>query len=61
MIKDAKSIAEYKIRKWIWEEIPYIKIISFEMDGNEATIMDEAGSKLTLVYDEFRKKIYEKE
>ena len=61
MIKNAKSIAEYKIRKWIETEIPDLLLKTFEMNGNEATITDSIGEKMTLVYDDIRKTVYEKE
>lgn len=60
MTKGAKSIAEYKIRKWIETEIPFVELKSFEMSGDEAVITDTAGGKMTLVYDDFQKMVYEK-
>lgn len=52
MIKGAKTIAEYAIRKWMDTEGFVSECFRFEMIGpNEAVIRDCNGDKLRLVYD----------
>lgn len=60
VVRGARTIAEYKILKMIQKEIPDMKDYTLIMDGNEGTITDSAGTKMTLVYDEFRNTVYEK-
>ena len=51
MIKGAKSIAEYAIRKWILEQNLAMDFFILTMDGNVGKLSDQAGDSLKLVYD----------
>lgn len=61
MIKGAKSIAEYAIRKWLQSEGIERRYIKLGIDGNEAMIEDDIGNTLRLVYDNDTKSVYIKE
>lgn len=61
MIKRAKSIAEYAIRRWLMEQSFALEHFRLEMDGNEGMLTDKAGDSLTLVYDGAAKSVYIKE
>lgn len=60
MIRGAKTIAEYKVKKWIQTEMPDVRIESIEVSGNEFTIRDIVGDQMTIVYDEFSRSVHEK-
>lgn len=61
MIKGAKTIAEYVIRRWLQEEGFNMSYFKLTMAGNEAVIRDESGESLLLVYDPRSKTVYIKE
>lgn len=60
VIKGAKSIAEYCIRRWLQNQEFDMNYFSLVMDGNEAEIRDTTGSTMTLVYDAEAKCVYVK-
>lgn len=51
MIKGAKTIAEYAIRKWINQNFCSGCVHIKEIDGNEARIEDETGESMIVMYD----------
>ena len=59
-IKNANTIAEYAIRKWLEERFA-MECFSLEFNGNEATLVDRNNDMLHLVYDHDRRLVYEKE
>lgn len=61
MIKGAKSIAEYAIRKWLQSEGFGMRYFKLTVHDNEAMIVDSAGDTLRLVYDDDTKSVYVKE
>lgn len=61
MIKGAKSIAEYAIRKWLQDQNFVMSCFELTMDGNEAVLTDRNNDTLTLVYDSTSKTVYVKE
>ena len=61
MIKGAKSIAEYTIRKWLQSEVFEMRYFKLTVHNNEAMIVDSAGDTLRLVYDNDTKSVYVKE
>ena len=61
MIKGAKSIAEYAIRKWLQSEGFEMRYFKLTVHDNEAMIVDSAGNTLRLVYDDDTKSVYVKE
>lgn len=61
MIKGAKTIAEYVIRRWLQEEGFNMSYFKLTMAENEAVIRDESGESLSLVYDPRSKTVYIKE
>lgn len=61
MIKGAKSIAEYAIRKWLQSEGFEMRYFKLTVHNNEAMIVDSAGDTLWLVYDNDTRSVYVKE
>ena len=61
MIKGAKSIAEYAIRKWLQSEGFEMRYFKLTVHNNEAMIVDSAGDTPRLVYDNDTKSVYVKE
>lgn len=61
MIKGAKSIAEYAIRKWLQSECFDMRYFKLTMEGNEALVEDGTRNTLRLVYDNDTKSVYVKE
>ena len=61
MIKGAKSIAEYAIRKWLQSEGFEMRYFKLTAHNNEAMIVDSAGNTLWLIYDNDTKSVYVKE
>lgn len=61
MIKGAKSIAEYAIRKWLQSEGFEMRYFKLTVHNNEAMIVDSAGDTLRLVYDNDTRSVYVKE
>lgn len=60
VIKDARTIAEYAIKKWLYSQGFVMEYFTVEMDGNEAVVSDKNGDKMVLVYDRDLKIVYEK-
>ncbi len=60
MIKGAKSIAEYAIRRWLLNQCFDMNYFKIFMNGNEAEIEDRDGNTMTLVYDDEYKDVYVK-
>lgn len=61
MIKGAKSIAEYAIRKWLLEQNFVMEFFKLSMDGNKGVLTDQMGESMTLVYDSDSKSVCIKE
>ena len=61
MIKGAKSIAEYAIRKWLQSEGFEMRYFKLTVHDNEAMIVDSAGDTLWMIYDNDTKSVYVKE
>ena len=61
MIKGAKSIAEYALRKWLQSEGFEMRYFKLTVHDNEAMIVDSAGDTLWLIYDNDTKSVYVKE
>ena len=57
-IKSAKTIAEYKIIKWIIEQNFAMECFDLTMDGNVGTLTDQQGDPLKLVYDPGTKSVH---
>ena len=53
MIKGAKSIAEYAIRKWLQSEGFEMRYFKLTVHNNEAMIVDSAGDTLRREYESF--------
>ena len=61
MIKGAKSIAEYAIRKWLQSDGFEMRYFKLTVHNNEAMLVDSAGDTLWLIYDNDTKSVYVKE
>lgn len=61
VIKGAKTIAEYAIRKWLREQGFVLGLFILDMNGNEGILTDYKGEKLTLIYDPVSKSVRTKE
>lgn len=61
MIKEAKSIAEYAIRKWLLDHNFALECFELKIDGNEGIVTDRNGDSLTFVYDKKSREVYVKE
>lgn len=58
-IKNAKTIAEYAIRKWLENEGFVMECFQLEFAGNcEAVIKDKQDDSLRLIYDKTRKIVF---
>lgn len=51
MIRGAKSIAEYAIRKWLESENFEMSCFKLKVEGIEGVLIDSTGATLRLVYD----------
>ncbi|MDE6872944.1 MAG: hypothetical protein K2P87_00590 [Lachnospiraceae bacterium] len=60
-IKEARSIAEYAIRRWLVEQGFFMESFGLIMDGKEGKLTDRQGDSLVLVYDCNTKSVYIKE
>ena len=60
MIKGAKSVAEYAIRKWLESHEFDMSQFTLTMNGNEGTLMDRVGDSIVFAYDTSTRKVYEK-
>lgn len=61
MIKGAKSIAEYAIRKWLHDQNFVMSCFNLEIKGNEGILTDKNSDAMTLVYDSSSKTVYVKD
>lgn len=58
MIKGAKSIAEYAIRKWLETEGFDISCFSLAMEEDDGVVIDSTGASLRLHYDRRERVVY---
>lgn len=58
MIKRAKSIAEYAIRRWLLNQGFALEYFKLSIDGDKGYLEDRDGEMLTLVYDGLTKSVY---
>lgn len=56
-IKNARTIAEYVIRKWLQDNHFDMDWFQLEMNGDEGIIIDCSGDTLQLQYDKHSKKV----
>lgn len=61
VIKGAKSIAEYAIRRYLAEQGIIMSNFALRMEGREGILTDRNGDSVTLVYDSLQKSVYLKE
>lgn len=61
MIRGAKTIAEYVIRRWLMEQNFAMECFTLTMDGENGTLKDSKGDSLTIVYDPATKEVYIRE
>lgn len=57
VIKGARTIAEYVIRKWIQDNNFDMEWFHLEMNGDEGILIDRSGDTLQLQYDKHSKKV----
>lgn len=57
VIKGAKNIAEYAVRKWLREQGFALDFFNLDMNGNEGILTDCKGEKLILIYDPASKSV----
>ena len=60
-IKEAKTIAEYAIRKWLIQEGFVLEFFDLDMNGNQGILTDQTGESLTLEYSPESKSVIIKE
>lgn len=60
MIRGAKTIAEYAIRKWMEDQQFIASNFKVTMNGNETVIEDKNGDTLEIIYDGKSKSVYVK-
>lgn len=58
MIKGAKTIAEYAIRKWLLEQNFAMEFFELSMAGNKSILTDQTGETMELIYDAVSKTVY---
>ena len=58
MIKRAKSIAEYAIRRWLLNQGFAMEYFKLSINGDKGYLEDRDGEMLTLVYDGLTKSVY---
>lgn len=61
MIRGAKTIAEYVIRRWLMEQNFAMECFTLTVDGETGTLKDSKGDSLTIVYDPDTKEVYIRE
>ena len=57
VIKNAKTIAEYAIRRWLEDEGFVMECFQLEISGYEGIVTDRTRESLRLVYDETSKTV----
>ena len=58
MIRGAKTIAEYAIRKWLESEHFEMRYFKLAMEGNAGVVTDSTGASIRLVYDDTERIVY---
>lgn len=58
-MKRCKTIAEYAVKKWMEQHGFIMDEFTVSMDGNDATITDQAGGSLTVRYDPATRQVEE--
>lgn len=61
MIYGYKTIAEYTIKKWLWNNGFIATEFKVEIDGDIGTITDKTGDSMTVEYDCETKEVRAKE
>ena len=61
MIKGARSIAEYAIRRWLENQRFEMSAFVLDMDGSRGVLRDRNGDSMTLVYDRTTHEVYVEE
>lgn len=61
MIKGARSIAEYAIRRWLESQRFEMSAFVLDMDGSRGVLRDRNGDSMTLVYDGASHEVYVEE
>lgn len=61
MIFGCKTIAEYAIEKWLWNNGIVATEFTVEINGNVGTITDKTGDSMTVEYDRETKEVKMKE
>lgn len=61
MIKGAKTIAEYAIRRWLCEQGLAMEKFSLTMNGSRGVLKDSNGDVLILVYEGIERRVYVEE
>lgn len=56
-IKNARSIAEYAIRKWLQDNHFDMEWFHIEMNGDDGVISDRSGDSIKLHYDKHSKQV----
>ena len=57
-IKEARTIAEYAIRRWLLNQGFAMEFFKLSMDGDKGYLEDRNGDMLVLVYDGLTKSVY---
>lgn len=58
VLKGAKSIAEYAIRKWLIDHEFVMEYFDLEINGNEGLLKDRTGDSMVLRFDPASKEVY---
>lgn len=58
VVKGAKSIAEYAIRKWLIDHEFVMGYFDLEINGNEGLLKDRAGDSMVLRFDPLAKEVF---
>ena len=61
MIKGARSIAKYTIRRWLENQRFEMSAFTLDMDGNRGVLRDRNGDSMMLVYDRTTHEVYVEE
>lgn len=61
VVKRAKTIAEYAIRKWLLDQGFVMEYFSLSINGSEAVLTDRNDDTLTLAYDPDTRSVQVKE
>lgn len=58
MVRGAKKIAEYAIRRWLYDHEFVMECFSLTMMDDRGVLKDSNNDTLTLVYDSEEKRVY---